>query len=98
MSAAAAPAVGKQNVAVALPDKEEARWRPALDLSCQLTTDLALPSCKVKDFLKLRTGSVLSTSWGVTRDIPVRVNGILIGWAELEAVNNVLCVRITELA
>jgi flagellar motor switch/type III secretory pathway protein FliN len=98
VSAAAAPATEKENAVVTAPDKDEVRWRPVMDLACQLTADLALPSCKVKDFLKLSTGSVLSTSWGVTKDIPVRVNGVLIGWAELEAVNNVLCVRITELA
>ena len=98
MSAAVAPAVEKANAAAVLPDKDEARWRPVMELACQLTADLAIPGCKVKDFLMLKNGSVLSTRWGVTKDIPVRVNGVLIGWAELESVNNVLCVRITELA
>jgi len=98
VSAAPAPAPVKENARVASSDKDEARWRPVLDLACQLTADLALPSCKVKNFLKLRTGSILSTNWRVTKDIPIRINGVLIGWAELETVNDALCVRITELA
>ena len=98
MTAAAAPAVQKENADVAAPDKDEARWRPVMDLACELTVDLLLPGCRVSDFLTLGAGSVLSTRWGVAKDVPVRVNEVLIGWAELEAVNNVLCVRLTELA
>lgn len=99
MSAAAAVAVPAQN-----PDREtgseseEARWQPVLGLSCQLTVDLSLPSFKVRDFLGLHPGSVLVTGWGVARDVPLRINGVLIGWGELEGAGDRLAVRVTELA
>lgn len=76
----------------------ELRWRPVLDLPCQLTVDLPLPHFKVADFLGLRAGSVVGTNWRVAHDIPLRVNGTLIGWAEFEGTRSRLAVRVTELA
>jgi flagellar motor switch/type III secretory pathway protein FliN len=76
----------------------ELRWRPLLGLPCQLTVDLPLPNFKVADFLALRPGSVVGTHWGLARDIPLRINGTLIGWAEFEGAGNRLAVRLTELA
>lgn len=81
------------------PDaNEEARWRPVMLLPCQLTLDLTVPSFRVADFLALRVGSVIGSEWGVGRDLPLRVNGILIGWAELEGSGAKLAVRLTEIA
>jgi flagellar motor switch/type III secretory pathway protein FliN len=76
----------------------EPRWRPVLDLPCQLTVDLPLPHFKVADFLALRAGSVLGTNWRLAHDIPLRINGTLIGWAEFEGAGSRLAVRVTELA
>src|SRR5271168_4086246 len=61
---------------------EESRWRPVLGLPCQLTVDLPLLGCKVADFLALRPGSVLGTNWRLAQDVPLRINGTLIAWAE----------------
>ena len=77
---------------------EEGHWRPVLGLPCQLTVELPLPHFKVADFLGLRPGSVLETSWRLAHDVPLRVNGTLIAWAELEGTGNQLAVRLTELA
>ncbi len=77
---------------------EEQRWRPFLDLPCKLTVDLPVPGFRVKDFLGLSRGSVVSTHWRVTQDLPIRVNGTLIAWAELEGASTRLAVRLTELA
>jgi flagellar motor switch/type III secretory pathway protein FliN len=77
---------------------EEARWQPVLGLPCQITVDLSLPNFKVSDFLGLRSGSVLATCWGVARDVPLRMNGILFAWGELEGTGHRLAVRLTELA
>jgi len=99
MSAAAAPAVeknvqdGKQT-----PSSEDARWAPVLGLACQITVDLPVPEFCVSDFLALRVGKVLGTHFGVGRDVPVRVNGTLISWGELEASGKKIAVRLTELA
>lgn len=78
--------------------EEDARWRPALGLPCQLTVDLPLPGFTVADFLKLRGQSVIDAHWRLGHDLPLRLNGMLIGWIEFEVVGNNLAVRLTELA
>jgi len=84
--------------AEAAAQDEDARWQPVLGLPCQLTIDLPLPNFKVADFLRLRRGSVISTRWRLSREVPLRINGTLIGWGELEGSGNRLAVRLTELA
>jgi flagellar motor switch/type III secretory pathway protein FliN len=79
-------------------ENEEKRWQPVLALPCQITIDLELPGFKVADLLKLGPGSVLATTWPVRKDVPLRVNGTLIGWSEFEVVGEKLAVRLTELA
>ena len=69
-----------------------------LDLPCQLTVDLPLPHFKVADFLALQGVRSLLPSWRLTHDIPLRVNGTLIGWGEFEGAGTRLAVRLTELA
>jgi len=102
MAAAAAhalsPTAGARIAAEAEAEREDPRWKPVLDLPCQLTVDLPLPNFKVADFLKLQRGSVMATGWRVTHDVPLRVNGTLIGWGEFEGAGNRLAVRVTELA
>ena len=77
--------------------EEERGWRPVLGLPCELTVELPLPGVKIADFLKLRVGSVISTDWRLERDVPLRLNGTLIGWSEFDVVGNSLAVRLTEL-
>ena|SRR5271165_3456255 len=79
-------------------DEGDARWQPVLGLPCQLTVDLPIPNFKVADFLALRPGSVLATNWRLAHDIPLRINGTLIAWAEFEGAGSRLAVRLTELA
>lgn len=79
-------------------EEEDARWRPVLGLPCQLTVDLPLPGFTVADFLKLRGQSVIDAHWRLGHDVPLRLNGMLIGWIEFEVVGNNLAVRLTELA
>jgi flagellar motor switch/type III secretory pathway protein FliN len=81
-----------------LQDSEEARWRPLLGLSCELTVDLSVPSFRVSDFLALHPGSVISTDWRLTRDVSLRVNGVQIAWGEFERTGKRLALRLTELA
>jgi flagellar motor switch/type III secretory pathway protein FliN len=77
---------------------EEERWKPVLDLPCDLHADLPLPGFNIADLLKLRTGSVIDAHWHVGRDVPLRLNGVLIGWIEFEVMGSNLAVRLTELA
>ena len=78
-------------------EREEVRWRPVLELPCQLMIDLPLPGFKLSDFLKLQVGSVAGTSWRITQDVPLRINGTLIAWGEFEGGGQRLAVRVTEL-
>lgn len=78
--------------------EEDARWKPVLGLPCELMVDLPLPGFTVADLLKLRPGSVIDAHWRVGHDVPLALNGTLIGWIEFEVVGDNLGVRITELA
>lgn len=79
-------------------ENDDPRWRPVLRLPCELTVDLPLPGFKVADFLKLQPGSVIGSRWRLSRDVPLLLNGTLIGWGELEGVGGRMAVRLTELA
>ena len=99
--AAAAPAMSptaEKTPEIRRQESEDLRWKPVLGLPCQLTVDLPLPHFKVADFLALRAGSVIATNWHLAHDIPLRVNGTLVGWAEFEGAGSRLAVRLTELA
>jgi flagellar motor switch/type III secretory pathway protein FliN len=78
--------------------EEDVRWLPVLGLPCELSVDLPLPGFKIADFLRLRPASVIGAHWRLARDVPLRLNGSLIGWVQFEVVGNNLAVRLTELA
>jgi len=67
-------------------------------LPCHLSLEIPIVRFTVGDLLRLNKNSVLETDCPSTGDIPLRVNGLLIGWSEFEVVGNRLAVRITELA
>ncbi len=67
-------------------------------LKCTVVVELPIARTTVRELLALTPGSILETSSKATSDLPVRVNGVLIGWAEFDVVGNHLAVRITELA
>lgn len=98
MAAAASAKVAEKNGSVKDAESEDLRWQPFLELPCRLTIDLSVPALTVGIFLGLRPGSIVGAQWGVARDVPVRVNGILIGWGEMEGAGNRMAVRLTELA
>jgi flagellar motor switch/type III secretory pathway protein FliN len=96
MSAAAA--ISPKPVSMPETTDAEARWQPFLVLPCQLVVEIPFPGFRVADFLALRIGSVVETRWSLARDLPLRVNGILIAWGELEGGANSMTLRLTELA
>jgi flagellar motor switch/type III secretory pathway protein FliN len=67
-------------------------------LPCRLTLDLPLVQFTIGDLLKMTVGSIVATACHHTGDVPLRVNGQLIGWTEFEVLGEKLAVRITELA
>ncbi len=82
-------------------DKEseaQAAWAQALHFHCQLSVSLAVPEFTINRLLRLKRKSIVDTRWRLESDVPLRVNGEVIAWAEFEVVGNHLAVRITELA
>ncbi|HEX4322520.1 MAG TPA: FliM/FliN family flagellar motor C-terminal domain-containing protein [Acidobacteriaceae bacterium] len=67
-------------------------------LPCTLSLDVPVVRFTVGDLLLLNTGSIVETACHHTSDIPLRVNQLLIGWTEFEAVGDRLAVRITSQA
>ena len=62
------------------------------------TLSVEIPAVRftIGDLLGLRTGSIVETGCHQTSDLPLRANGLLIGWTEFEVVGDRLAVRITE--
>jgi flagellar motor switch/type III secretory pathway protein FliN len=62
------------------------------------TLSVEIPAVRftIGDLLGLKAGSIVETAFHHTSDLPLRANGLLIGWAEFEVVGDCLAVRITE--
>jgi len=67
-------------------------------LPCTLALDVPVVRFTIGDLLKLTIGSIVETACHHTSDVPLRVNRLLIGWTEFEAVGDRLAVRITDQA
>ena len=67
-------------------------------LPCTVTLELPLQRFTVADLSQLTVGSVVSTACPRNGDVPLFVNGQLIGWTELEVIDDRLAVRIMEIA
>lgn len=89
---------GAAEAGAAHETEDDIRWKPVLDLPCDLVVDLPLPGFKIADLLKLRPGAVISAHWRLGQEVPLRLNGTLIGWIEFEVAGDSLAVRMTELA
>ena len=78
--------------------EEKPNWERFGWLPCALTLDLPIPEFTIRDLLRMEPGAVLNSGWNQTADIPLKVNGQLVGWTEFEVIGSVLAARITELA
>jgi flagellar motor switch/type III secretory pathway protein FliN len=67
-------------------------------LPCTLALDLPIINFTVGDLLSLSRGSIVETSYHQSSDLPLRVNGQLVGWTEFEVVGDRLAVRLTDLS
>ncbi len=72
---------------------QEFGWLP-----CQLSLEIPIVNFTVGDLLRLSKDSIVETACPATSDIPLRANGLLVGWTEFEVIEKRLAVRITELA
>jgi flagellar motor switch/type III secretory pathway protein FliN len=67
-------------------------------LPCTLALDLPVINFTVGDLLSLAKGSIVETGYHQSSDLPLRVNGQLVGWTEFEVVGERLAVRLTDLS
>jgi flagellar motor switch/type III secretory pathway protein FliN len=67
-------------------------------LPCTLALDLPVVNFTVGDLLSLTNGSIVETAYHQSSDLPLRVNGQLVGWTEFEVVGERLAVRLTDLS
>jgi len=63
-----------------------------------LTLEIPVVRFTIQDLLSLKIGTIVETACHQTGDIPLRVNGILLGWTEFDVISDRLAVRITEQA
>ncbi|HUO59301.1 MAG TPA: FliM/FliN family flagellar motor C-terminal domain-containing protein [Candidatus Acidoferrales bacterium] len=75
-----------------------AAWDRLRELTCTLTLEISVPRFTVAMLLRLAPGDLVNSEWLQGTDIPIHVNGKLIGWTEFEVVDDQLAVRLTELA
>jgi len=76
----------------------EDTWEALVYLTCSITAELDVPGLTVEDVLHLSPGAVLNTRWRTNRDLPLRVNGRLLGYAEFDSGDDAMGVRLTEFA
>jgi flagellar motor switch/type III secretory pathway protein FliN len=67
-------------------------------LPCTLALDIPVIRFSVRDLLRLACGSLVETAYHQSSDLPLRVNGQLVGWTEFEVVGERLAVRLTDLS
>lgn len=72
-------------------------WRELGWLPFQVSLEVPAERFTVADLLALRPGQLVRTGWSQGTEVPLRANGQLIGWAEVEAVGDRIGARITEL-
>jgi flagellar motor switch/type III secretory pathway protein FliN len=96
MEAAVQPATEQQPVPAEKAEKDPAElfgWLP-----CHLSLEIPVTRFTVGDLLRLSKGSIVETAFQYTGDVPLRANGLLVGWTEFEVIRDRLAVRITEFA
>jgi flagellar motor switch protein FliN/FliY len=73
-------------------------WAAFQLLSCQLTLEIPIPGFTVAALLRLSPDDVVNTHWLQGSDVPLHVNGKLIGWTEFEVIDDHLAARLTQIA
>jgi flagellar motor switch protein FliM len=71
--------------------------RSVANFICKMSLEIPVPGFTVRDLLRLSPDDVIDTRWAQTADVPLRINGLLLSWAEFELIGNKMAVRLTEL-
>ena len=70
----------------------------AFALPCTLTLEIPVQHFTVGDLMSLAPDAVLATATQQNEDLPLHVNGQLVGLVEIEVVGDNLAVRLTGIA
>ena len=54
-------------------------WARVEGLPCTLTVEIVVPDFKVSDLVELVPGRIIATRWTVGLDVPLLINGELVG-------------------
>lgn len=73
-------------------------WSAFQQLPCRISLEISIPGFTVATLLRLSPNDVINTRWLQGSDVPLRVNGKLIGWTEFEVINDFLAARLTQIA
>jgi flagellar motor switch protein FliN/FliY len=73
-------------------------WDAFQLLPCHISLDIPIPGFTVSALLRLSTNEVINTHWLQGSDVPLRVNGKVIGWTEFEVIDDFLAARLTQIA
>jgi flagellar motor switch/type III secretory pathway protein FliN len=83
---------------MATPLLLEASLRRLHGVPLRLAVTIPVPGTKLRDLRVLRIGKVLTTVIPAAEDVPVRVGGALLGWAELDSADGRMAIRLTRLS
>lgn len=72
-------------------------WPEAMELPCRLNVSLEVPHFTIRDLLSLQVSSLVDTRRPEGAHVPVKVNGVMVGWAEFDVLDGRLAVRLTEM-
>jgi flagellar motor switch protein FliM len=78
--------------------EDHTAWPMISRLPVVLTVTIPLRGFKVRDLLSLRSGQTVSTTWPVTKDVPLEVGALHLCWGEFEIAEQKLALRLTRLA
>ena len=78
--------------------EKAAQWQQVMGLPCRISIEVPVSDFAVKDLLRLAPQAIVSSQWLTTANLPVKVNGVPIGWCEFEVLGNRVAVRLTEIA
>ena len=71
---------------------------PAVEwLPIQLSVSLPVFRFCVRDLLSLDPGQTITTAWPSGEDLPLSIEDVQLAWAEIEAVDQAMAIRITRL-
>jgi flagellar motor switch protein FliN/FliY len=73
-------------------------WRAFQLLPCRLSLEIPIPGFTIAALLRLSSNDVINTHWLQGSDVPLHVNGKLIGWTEFEVIEDHLAARLTQIA